>query len=293
MSFGSEDEIQSHVTSHLMNEGSRHECRLCSQIHFDSPLKLQAHLIEHTFEGCSSFTCYMCSTVFTTANGLQHHMLEHGLHTRPYDCTHCHLKFFFRAELENHIVSHEEIKRSIVERYVSGDFSKSLGFTDDSLSPFQLGKSLKSATNGHSSSKNKSTQNKRKKFFYRSDDSDEEMQESQSSSSLTPTPHNPDSYPRIKEERQDEERFDHRTYSDNEETRERRHNGKSTKARKQSKRRRQSEKRCSAEIKEEDPDLDGSMMEDDVEGREGISDNMTPQLLTNSSIEGARDRDSS
>ena len=39
MSFSSEDEIQSHVQTHLLNEGSSHECHLCTQItYFDSPL---------------------------------------------------------------------------------------------------------------------------------------------------------------------------------------------------------------------------------------------------------------
>jgi hypothetical protein len=182
MSFGSEDEIQSHVTSHLLNEGSRHECRLCPQTHFSSPLKLQAHLIEHTFEGCPSFTCYMCSTLFTTAPALQQHMLEHGPHTRPYDCSHCHLKFFFRAELENHVLSHEEVKRSIVERYA--DFSKALLGEGPVPVPrgngrvgHQKGSRSGSATNGHAHSRSKSTEKKRKKFFYRSDDSDEELME--------------------------------------------------------------------------------------------------------------------
>ena len=295
MSFGSEEEIQSHVTSHLMNEGSRHECRLCSQTHFDSPLKLQAHLIEHTFEGCSSFSCYMCSTVFTTANGLQQHMVEHGLHTRPYDCTHCHLKFFFRAELENHIVSHDEMKRSIIERYPSSsssssltDYSKCLlGLPQESSSLFQRGsggrgvsqhgsgKGSKSTSNGHSSSsKTKFTQKKRKKFFYRSDDSDEEMMESQSSSSLTPTCNNSESHSitMIKEETHEQDHLDSACVSRNnkspdsdpnlsneeeeeEDSKDRKKSNKSMKSRKQAKRRRQSEK-GSGELKEKDDDVD-------------------------------------
>ena len=106
-SFASESEIETHVASHLLHEGSCHECHLC-RANFDTPLKLQCHLIEHTFEGCGSFTCYMCSSVFTTAARLQQHMVEHGLSARPYDCHHCHLRFFFRAELENHILTHPE-----------------------------------------------------------------------------------------------------------------------------------------------------------------------------------------
>lgn len=33
-------------------------------------------------------------------------MLEHGLAARPYDCSHCGLRFFFRAELDNHTLGH-------------------------------------------------------------------------------------------------------------------------------------------------------------------------------------------
>lgn len=105
LSFDTEDEIQRHVTTHLMTEGSNHECQLCPSV-FASPAKLQCHLIEHTFEGCSNFTCYMCTSVFTSSHAIQTHMLEHGLASRPYDCTQCHLKFFFRAELENHMIVH-------------------------------------------------------------------------------------------------------------------------------------------------------------------------------------------
>jgi hypothetical protein len=35
-------------------------------------------------------------------------MLEHGLAARPYDCSRCSLRFFFRAELDNHSYSHLE-----------------------------------------------------------------------------------------------------------------------------------------------------------------------------------------
>ncbi|XP_076355554.1 zinc finger protein 423-like isoform X2 [Tachypleus tridentatus] len=107
MSFESETEIQAHVTSHMIQEGTSHECKLCHTV-FESPAKLQCHLIEHTFEGCSCYTCYMCSTVFTAPHLIQQHMLEHGLSSRPYDCSHCHQRFFFRAELENHSHMHKE-----------------------------------------------------------------------------------------------------------------------------------------------------------------------------------------
>ena len=107
-SFSSESDIEAHVSLHLQTaDGSRHECHLC-QDNFDTPLRLQCHLIEHTFEGCGSYTCYLCSSVFTAAPRLQQHMHEHGLNARPYDCHHCHLKFFFKAELENHVRNHPE-----------------------------------------------------------------------------------------------------------------------------------------------------------------------------------------
>lgn len=79
----------------------------------DSPSKLQCHLIEHTYEGSSHFTCYLCAAVFTGSHLLQRHMLEHGLDARPYDCTDCSQKFFFRAELDNHSFVHiwENMKR--------------------------------------------------------------------------------------------------------------------------------------------------------------------------------------
>lgn len=107
-SFSTESEIEAHVSLHLRTEGSHHECHLCHD-NFDTPLRLQCHLIEHTFEGCGSYTCYLCSAVFTMASRLQHHMHDHGLNSRPYDCHHCHLRFFFKAELENHILTHTEV----------------------------------------------------------------------------------------------------------------------------------------------------------------------------------------
>lgn len=108
--FATEAEIQSHVASHLLSEGCLHPCRLCSR-QFDTPLKLQAHLIEHTFAGCPAFACYLCGCLFTAAVNLQRHMFDqHGgaAGLRPYDCSRCHLKFFFRAELDNHLLSHVE-----------------------------------------------------------------------------------------------------------------------------------------------------------------------------------------
>lgn len=109
--FASEAEIQSHVlSSHLLSEGCLHPCRLCGR-QFDTPLKLQAHLIEHTFAGCPAFACYLCGCLFTAAASLQRHMFEqHGaaVGIRPYDCSRCRQQFFFRAELENHLLGHVE-----------------------------------------------------------------------------------------------------------------------------------------------------------------------------------------
>lgn len=104
--FPSEVEIQAHVASHLITEGSLDHCHICRKS-FDSALKLQQHLIEHTFAGYPAFTCYLCGSAFTGASGLQRHMFDvHGPSSRPYDCPHCHEKFFFRPELDNHILRH-------------------------------------------------------------------------------------------------------------------------------------------------------------------------------------------
>lgn len=104
-SFDAEEDMQNHATMHILNEGSNVECRLCKQM-FSSPLKLQVHLIEHNFYGMSQFSCYVCSSVFTAASGLQSHIVGHGLKSRPYECSQCQMKFFFRAELDNHRYVH-------------------------------------------------------------------------------------------------------------------------------------------------------------------------------------------
>lgn len=83
------------------------ECHLCKGS-FSSSIDLEIHLIEHTFVGYSSYTCYICSAVFTASQGLRNHIVEHGLDARPYDCSKCNVKFFFRAQLENHNFIHEE-----------------------------------------------------------------------------------------------------------------------------------------------------------------------------------------
>lgn len=100
-----------------------HDCRLCRRT-LGSPTRLQAHLIEHTFAGIGAFTCYLCSAVFTSAAGLQRHLPEHAAAPRPYDCARCGLKFFFRAELDNHAFVHIEeaeiAQRAFYEAYARG-----------------------------------------------------------------------------------------------------------------------------------------------------------------------------
>lgn len=88
-----------------VHEGSNLECRLCKQV-FPTPVKLQVHLIEHNFYGMNQYSCYVCSSVFTGASGLQSHIVGHGLKSRPYECSQCQMKFFFRAELDNHRFVH-------------------------------------------------------------------------------------------------------------------------------------------------------------------------------------------
>ncbi|XP_051170753.1 zinc finger protein 423 homolog isoform X2 [Leptopilina boulardi] len=108
VSFPTEAKIQEHVKKeHLESSGKESlealRCHLCL---FDanSPLQLQSHLIEHTFAGCTALSCYICQSLFTAPIGLQNHMLQqHGLGARPYDCNNCELKFFFRAELDQHV----------------------------------------------------------------------------------------------------------------------------------------------------------------------------------------------
>ncbi|UYV83693.1 ZNF423 [Cordylochernes scorpioides] len=107
LSFKTEDDFKNHVETHMNGDSADGECKLCHKV-LESSAKLQLHLIEHNFEGCNSFTCYLCSSVFTTSRLLHQHMLEHGLNTRPYDCSHCHQKFFFRAELDNHSFVHSD-----------------------------------------------------------------------------------------------------------------------------------------------------------------------------------------
>ncbi|KAL1449169.1 hypothetical protein WDU94_000390 [Cyamophila willieti] len=108
VSFDSHEALQNHIVSQRCQRSSNahtaHECRLCCQIYPDA-VSLQAHLIEHTFEGLSSYTCFVCLTQFTGVSGLQSHIRTHhpGPASRSYECNHCpDVRFFFKAELENH-----------------------------------------------------------------------------------------------------------------------------------------------------------------------------------------------
>ncbi|KAF4531913.1 hypothetical protein B566_EDAN000942 [Ephemera danica] len=106
ISFATELEVRSHVES-THNSDDSQRCHLCQES-FDTPLKLQCHLIEHTFAGCPTFACYLCGAVFTASAGLQRHMVSHGPNSKPYDCNKCHLKFYFRSELDNHAFTHDQ-----------------------------------------------------------------------------------------------------------------------------------------------------------------------------------------
>lgn len=105
-SFSSEYEIQLHVTTHMLTEGTQHECRLCGAL-FDSPARLQTHLIQHSFVG-KDIICFVCNKIFESPQEIQVHALEHGSSFRKHKCSHCSQKFFFTAELDNHklIYSH-------------------------------------------------------------------------------------------------------------------------------------------------------------------------------------------
>lgn len=87
---------------------AEHFCNLCKKI-FSTVTELEGHLIEHSFQGCEErgYKCYICSSIFTLPSGLHQHMHEHGANYRPYDCNLCTKKYFFRAELENHLIDHE------------------------------------------------------------------------------------------------------------------------------------------------------------------------------------------
>ncbi|XP_058826649.1 zinc finger protein 423 homolog isoform X2 [Topomyia yanbarensis] len=93
------------------------QCNLCKK-HLVDTQKLQEHLIDHTFAGCEDrgYICYLCSSVFTSSMGLQVHITEHGSQAKPYDCNHCDEAFFFRAELEHHLIDHELGKVHLVPR---------------------------------------------------------------------------------------------------------------------------------------------------------------------------------
>ncbi|GFR69761.1 zinc finger protein 423-like [Elysia marginata] len=99
-SFSSEREIQLHVASHVLTEGTQHECRLCGSV-FDSPARLQTHLIQHSFVG-RDIVCHVCNKVFDSPQEIQVHALEHGAPYRKYGCSRCAHTFFFSAELDNH-----------------------------------------------------------------------------------------------------------------------------------------------------------------------------------------------
>ncbi|XP_031640589.1 zinc finger protein 423 homolog isoform X2 [Contarinia nasturtii] len=88
---------------------TEHYCNLCKKP-FLTAVALEEHLIEHSFRGCEErgYNCYICSAIFTLPCGLHQHIrVEHGASYRPYDCNLCAKKFYFRAELENHLINHE------------------------------------------------------------------------------------------------------------------------------------------------------------------------------------------
>ncbi|XP_046549372.1 LOW QUALITY PROTEIN: zinc finger protein 423-like [Haliotis rubra] len=109
-SFATEYEIQMHVATHMIQEGNIHECKLCGK-NFETPSKLQCHLIEHTYQG-DEMRCSICCNVYSSITDIQAHALQHGVGGRKYACNQCNLKFFFSAELENHLFSHQQAASS-------------------------------------------------------------------------------------------------------------------------------------------------------------------------------------
>lgn len=141
--FEAEEDVHQ---NHVLKEASNLECRLCKQI-FSSPLKLQVHLIEHNFYGMNQFSCYVCSSVFTAASGLQSHIVGHGLKSRPYECSQCQMKFFFRAELDNHRFVH--LGGSGGGSYVVASNGGSIYETKAQICKFCSGSFLESAFSEH------------------------------------------------------------------------------------------------------------------------------------------------
>ncbi|XP_065207547.1 zinc finger protein 423 homolog isoform X2 [Planococcus citri] len=85
-----------------------YQCIKC-QVSFDNEKEIQHHVASHVMiDGLNGHECRLCRSVFTTAQGLQTHILEHGLAARPYDCSRCKQKFFFTSELEHHSYVHLE-----------------------------------------------------------------------------------------------------------------------------------------------------------------------------------------
>lgn len=118
-----ENDFSPQETICVKSNSKNHDCHLCKGV-FSSSVDLEIHLIEHTFVGYSSYTCYICSAVFTASQGLRNHILEHGLEARPYDCSKCGLKFFFRAQLENHNFVHEEKNSNTISNDISEEQDK-------------------------------------------------------------------------------------------------------------------------------------------------------------------------
>ncbi|XP_053668441.1 uncharacterized protein LOC128718851 [Anopheles marshallii] len=102
-----------------------YQCNLCKKP-LPSSHKLQEHLIDHTFAGCEErgYVCYLCSAVFTSSAGLQAHLpvAHSNAAAKPYDCERCGVAYFFRAELEHHLIDHE-LGRTM--RSATGSFERS------------------------------------------------------------------------------------------------------------------------------------------------------------------------
>ncbi|GIX91440.1 zinc finger protein 521 [Caerostris extrusa] len=103
MNFSTNEEAQAHIKTHVSQEGPDHRCHICPKV-FDTPFKLTCHLIEHNFEPSSVYACYMCEASFTSPHLIRDHMVEHGMHVRRFDCLFCYQRFFFKAELDNHLI---------------------------------------------------------------------------------------------------------------------------------------------------------------------------------------------
>lgn len=155
-SFSNELDVRVHVTGHVINEGNVHECRLCNSVSpvvFDSPARLQSHIItdhefgadistlssvaESTASGSAAVVklCAVCGVKLVGPAAARVHSMDHGPSSWPHGCQQCPLKFFFAAELRNHLLvtghHHQHVAASLGRSPSTTVDCSPPGLTDD------------------------------------------------------------------------------------------------------------------------------------------------------------------